>query len=155
MGMFSVLDVSAAGMDVQQARLEVAAANLANAQTSRGSDGKAYEPLTVVVRSTQVEGNGATGGARSGAAFAQSVGANLLPRPAVSEVVPLDLAPRLVHDPGHPDADERGFVTYPGVDPVALMLDLMNISRGYEANLRAFDLTRSLLQRTLEIGSRR
>ncbi len=155
MGMFSVLDVSAAGMDVQQARLEVAAANLANAQTSRGPDGKAYQPLTVVVRSTQAEFSGTTGGAGSGAAPAQGVGANLLPRPTVSEVTPLDLAPRLVHDPGHPDADERGFVTYPGVDPVALMLDLMNISRGYEANLRAFDLTRSLLQRTLEIGSRR
>lgn len=142
MGMYSVLDVSAAGMDVQQARLEIAAANLANAQTSRSADGKAYEPMTVVVHSTQ-----ATAGAGEAA--------NLLPKPVVSEVVPLDLAPRLVHDPGHPDADERGFVTYPGVDPVALMLDLMSISRGYEANLRAFDLTRSLLQRTLEIGSRR
>lgn len=142
MGMFGVLDVSAAGMDVQQARLEVAASNLANSQTSRAADGSMYQPLTVAVHSTQ-------------SADLAGAGVDVLPRPVAGAATPLDLEPRLVHDPGHPDADERGFVTYPGIDPVALMLDLMSIARGYEANLRAFDLTRSLLQRTLEIGSRR
>jgi len=60
-----------------------------------------------------------------------------------------------MYEPGHPDADAQGFVTYPGVDPVASMLDLITISRSYEANLKAFDITRSLLQRTLDIGGQR
>jgi flagellar basal body rod protein FlgC len=46
-------------------------------------------------------------------------------------------------------------VSLPGVDPVNSMLDLISISRGYEANLRAFDITRSLLQRTLDLGRNR
>ena len=65
------------------------------------------------------------------------------------------MAPKLVYDPGHPDADERGMVSLPGVDPITSMLDLISISRGYEANLRAFDITRSLLQRTLDLGRSR
>jgi flagellar basal-body rod protein FlgC len=137
MGMFGVLDISAAGMDVQQARLEVAASNIANARTT-GANGAVYKPLTVVVRS----------------AIAQAQGADL-PMPMVAEVVPQNVAPKLVYDPGHPDADERGMVALPGVDPVTSMLDLISLSRGYEANLRAFDITRSLLQRTLDLGRSR
>jgi flagellar basal-body rod protein FlgC len=145
MGMFGVLDVSAAGMDVQQARLEVAASNIANSRTT-GKDGAAYKPLTVVVRSAIAHAAGAAG---------TPVSVDQLPRPVVAEVVQTDVAPQLVYDPGHPDADERGMVSLPGVDPITSMLDLVSISRGYEANLRAFDITRSLLQRTLDLGRNR
>ncbi|HET9207493.1 MAG TPA: flagellar basal body rod protein FlgC [Burkholderiaceae bacterium] len=140
-GLFSVLDISSAGMDVQQARLEVAAANIANARTT-GPDGNAYQPLSVVVRSTM---------AQAGAAGSR-ITPDQLPRPMVGEVVPQNVTPKLVYDPGHPHADARGMVSMPGVDPVTSMLDLLSISRGYEANLRAFDITRSLLQRTLDMG---
>lgn len=142
MGLFSVLDISSAGMDVQQARLEVAASNIANARTT-GKDGAAYKPLAVVVRSAVVGAQGAAG---------TPITPDQMPRPAVAEVVEQDVAPKLVYDPGHPDADGRGMVALPGVDPIASMLDLISISRGYEANLRAFDITRSLLQRTLDLG---
>jgi flagellar basal-body rod protein FlgC len=144
MSMFGILDISAAGMDVQQARLEAAAANLANAQTT-GQGGAVYQPLTVVVHSILGKHNGAT----------DALSADALPRPAVSGTQELDVPPRLVYDPGHPDADERGFVTMPGVDPIASMLDLISISRSYEANLRAFDVTRTLMQRTLDMGNHR
>jgi flagellar basal-body rod protein FlgC len=142
MGMFGILDISAAGMDAQQARLEAAAANLANAQTT-GRNGAVYQPLTVVVHSVL------------GAARADKLSADSLPRPAVTGTAELDLPPRLVYDPGHPDADERGFVSMPGVDPISSMLDLISISRGYEANLRAFDITRTLMQKTLDMGNHR
>jgi len=142
MGMFGVLDISAAGMDVQQARLEVAASNIANSRnTAKGEE--AYKPLAVVVRSAIAEPQGPAGTITT---------AENLPRPVVAEVVRQDVAPKLVYDPGHPDADERGMVSLPGVDPITSMLDLVSISRGYEANLRAFDITRSLLQRTLDLG---
>ena len=145
MGMFGVLDISSAGMDVQQARLEVAATNIANARTT-GKDGATYKPLTVVVHSAIAEPQGPAG---------TPVTTANLPVPVVSQVVQQDVAPKLVYDPGHPDADEKGMVALPGVDPVSSMLDLVSISRGYEANLRAFDITRSLLQRTLDLGRNR
>lgn len=144
MGMFGILDVSAAGMDVQQARLEVTALNLANAQTTTTKDGAGYKPLTVVLRSSS--GYPSALGASSTSA---------LPRPIVADVVQQEVPPRLVHEPGHPDADERGFVSMPGIDPIGSMMDLITVSRSYEANLRAFDITRTLLQRALDIGSRR
>jgi flagellar basal-body rod protein FlgC len=140
--MFGVLDISSAGMDVQQARLEVAASNIANTRTT-GTGGAAYKPLTVVVRSAIAEAQGAAG---------TPINPAQLPIPMVAEVVEQDVAPTLVYDPGHPDADARGMVALPGVDPITSMLDLISISRGYEANLRAFDITRSLLQRTLDLG---
>jgi len=142
MGMFGVLDISSAGMDVQQARLEVAASNIANSRNT-GKGEAAYKPLAVVVRSTVDQAQGPAGTATT---------AENMPRPVVAEVVQQNVAPTLVYDPGHPDADERGMVALPGVDPVTSMLDLISISRSYEANLRAFDITRSLLQRTLDLG---
>jgi len=147
MGMFSVLDISAAGMDVQQARLEAAALNLANSRTTAASGAEAYKPLTVVIHSK------AATDVSTQFLAAQSLSS--LPRPVVGQTVPIDVPPRLVYDPGHPDADERGFIALPGVDPISSMLELISISRGYEANLRAFDVTRALLQKTLDIGSRR
>ena len=143
MGLFSILDINAAGMDVQQARLAVAASNMANARTTRGADGGVYQPLQVVVTSRP---------SAAPAGFAtQSGGAVSLPMPVVETVTAAEASPQLVYDPGHPDADERGFVRLPGVDPIVSMMDLVSISRGYEANLRAFDVTRTLLQRTLDM----
>src|SRR5688572_2151543 len=104
MGLFSIFDISSAGMDVQQARLEVAASNIANARTT-GPDGVAYKPLAVVVRSAIADAQTAAG---------MPITAGQLPRPAVVEVVEQDVVPKLVYDPGHPDADARGMVTLPG-----------------------------------------
>jgi flagellar basal-body rod protein FlgC len=148
MGLLNILDISSAGLDVQRSRLEVAAANLANAQTTSPTGATAYQPLTVIVRSTVP---GQTDPVRGGSRVAE----DSLPRPIVDSVAAMNVAPRRMYEPGHPDADAQGFVTYPGVDPVATMLDLISISRGYEANLKAFDITRSLLQRTLDMGSQR
>ena len=136
MGMFSILDISAAGMDVQQARLATASANLANANSTATPGGDVYQPLSVVVHSVP---DTAAGG---------------LPVPVVKGTVAMNVTPHLVYNPGHPDADSKGFVAMPGTDPIASMLDLISISRGYEANLRAFDITRTLLQKTLEMGGR-
>ena len=134
MGLAQILGVSAAGMNVEQARLQVAASNIANAHTTAGPNGTLYQPLEVVVRPAIVDG---------------------MALPVVTGVVPTNVEPKRVYEPGHPDADKDGFVRLPGVDPIRSMMDLMEVSRGYEANLRAFDVTRSLLQRTLDIGSKR
>ena len=142
MGMFGVLDISSAGMDVQQARLEVAASNIANARTT-GTGAAAYKPLAVVVRSAIAEAQGAAGTPttpRSCPCRSSPMSSNRTWRRSWSMTRAI------------PDADARGMVALPGVDPVTSMLDLISISRSYEANLRAFDITRSLLQRTLDLG---
>jgi flagellar basal-body rod protein FlgC len=66
----------------------------------------------------------------------------------------MNVAPKRIYEPGNPDADKDGFTSVAGVDPIGSMMDLLEISRSYEANLRAFDITRNLMQRTLDIGSR-
>ena len=107
MGMFGILDISSAGMDVQQARLEAAASNIANARTTTGN-GEPYKPLSVVVHSTVAQAMGAAG---------TPISSDNLPLPT-AEVVTEDVAPKMVYDPGHPDADANGMVALPGVDPV-------------------------------------
>jgi flagellar basal-body rod protein FlgC len=143
MDLFGVFDISSAGMSVEQSRLAVAASNLANSRTTAGVDGTTYQPLRAVVQAT------------SYASVEAGLAVESLPRPVVQEVVPTDSAPRLVYDPGHPDADERGFVSMPAVDSLNTMMELISVSRGYEANLRAFDVTRHLLQSTIDMGNSR
>ncbi len=143
MALSQVLEISAAGMDVQQLRLQVAASNIANARTTSAPGTAAYQPLTVVVRASA---STAAGGA--------ALSAGALARPFVQAIAPLDVTPKRVYEPGSPDADKDGFISLPGVDPISSMMDLLEISRSYEANLRAFDITRSLMQRTLDIGNK-
>jgi len=147
MDLFGVFQISAAGLSVEQARLAVAASNLANARTTHGADGNLYQPLSVVVHSSPAQRT-------SFAQLEAQLQADALPRPVASVAV-TDTAPRLVYDPGNPDADERGFVAMPGVDPLTTMLELVRVQRNYEANLRAFDITRHLLERTIQMGSGR
>ena len=134
----SVFDISAAGMNFERMRLEVTATNLANAQTS----GAAFRPLRAVATSGLPE------------AFDLRL-ASLLPRPVDVTVVPSSAAPRMVLDPGHPDADARGFVAYPDVSPVSEMVRLVEIGRAYEANVRALGMARTMALKALDIGSER
>jgi flagellar basal-body rod protein FlgC len=143
MSLAQVLEIASAGMDVQQQRLQAAASNVANARTTSAAGTSPYRPLEVIVRSGPAENS------------AGATGADALPRPFVAAVVESDVAPRRVYEPGHPDADKDGFISLPGVDPINSMMDLLEISRSYESNLRVFDITRSLMQRTLEIGTKR
>lgn len=138
MDYFSSFAISASGMDVQKVRVDTVALNIANANTSRGADGIAFQPLQVVV--------GRKAGADFDGALRQAGGAEVV------DVVPRDVAPRLVYEPGHPDADGNGFVSYPNIDPVAEMVTLMEASRAYEANVRALNAAKTMALRALDIG---
>jgi flagellar basal-body rod protein FlgC len=144
--------ISAAGMSVERTRVEVAALNLANANTVQGPDGVPYQPLRVVARPSATP----IGGAPL-VTFAEAVDrgldgaglAGLLPEAAIE---PTFEGPRLVHEPGNPLADEKGFVAYPGVDTATEMVGLMSATRAYEANVAAMNTARALALKTLEIG---
>jgi flagellar basal-body rod protein FlgC len=133
--------ISKTGMSLEQLRLEVATQNLAQMNQATRPGASPYRPLRVV-SSAQPMGFSN----QMGVAAAQYAGVG----PAA--IVPMDVQPRTVQDPGHPYADQRGLVTYPGVDHAGEMINLMTAVRAYEANVVAFNMTKTMVQRALEIG---
>ncbi|HEY6863636.1 MAG TPA: flagellar basal body rod protein FlgC [Burkholderiales bacterium] len=134
--------ISGSGMTVEKMRLDVTAMNLANVNSSRGADGTMFQPLRVVsgVRTDpRFEAAMAAWGVQLGGA-------------QVQQLVPTDAPPRMVLEPGHPDADSRGFVSYPGINPVAEMTNLITAVRTYEANVVALNAAKTMAQRALDIG---
>lgn len=134
MGMFDALRISASGMTAERLRMDVVAENLANANTTRGANGGAYQRKEVVLRETQ------------GGSFA-----DVLSGVEVAEIRADSAPPRRVYDPGHPDADASGFVSLPNVNSVTEMVDLITASRGYEANVQAMNAAKQMFTRTLQI----
>jgi flagellar basal-body rod protein FlgC len=133
--------VSAAGMSAERTRVEVAALNLANANTVQPAGGAGFQPLRVVLR--------AAGGFDSLVTGATGGAAATGPVASIENVMSL---PRMVYEPGHPLADTRGFVRYAAVDAATEMVTLMSAMRSYEANVAAMNTARSLVLKTLEIG---
>ena len=145
MSMFGGLEVSASGLTAERLRMDVTAENLANAQTTRGANGQPYRRKEVVLQETPGSfgaslsaamggGNGSTGGVQ------------------VAGVVEDTATPlKRVYDPGHPDADAQGYVSMPNVDTVTEMVDLIDSSRAYEANVTAMQASKQMFTKTLEI----
>ena len=144
--MFDALDVSATGLTAERLRMDVTAENLANAQTTRGADGQPYRRKEVVL------GEIAGGGFGSQLAKAMGPGSSAAPGGVEVEAIAEDATPgKLVYDPGHPDADAKGYVRMPNVDTVAEMVDLITASRGYEANVTAMQTAKQMFAKTLDI----
>jgi flagellar basal-body rod protein FlgC len=148
MGMFDALNVSATGLTAERLRMDVTAENLANAQTTRGADGQPYRRKEVVLSEVQSGGFGAQ--------LAKAVGAGSASgsQPGGVEVAGItqDQTPgKLVYDPGHPDADAKGYVRMPNVDTVAEMVDLISASRAYEANVTAMNAAKQMFSKTLDL----
>jgi len=135
--------ISASGMAVEKARVDLTAVNIANASSTRGPDGTLFRPLRLISASR----------ASDFAALLANQSSGGLQGAQIVAVRPVDTPPRLVLDPGHPDADERGFVSYPGINPVTEMVTLMTAVRIYEANVAALNAAKSMALRTLELGS--
>lgn len=150
--------ISAAGMNLERQRVEVASLNLANANTVVGPNGVGYKPLRVVARSNDLATSDLADAwagrfdamVRRGLEMS-GVGAVVNSLPVVS-LEPTDGEPRMVYEPGHPYADIKGFVSYAGVDSATEMITLMSAMRAYDANVAAMGMARSLALRALEIG---
>ncbi len=143
-GLFGSLGISASGMSAERLRMDVTAENLANADTTRGANGKPYQRKEVVLQ--EAAGTSTFAGALAGAQ-AGDAGAGV----HVTGIVGDPSAPRRVYDPGHPDADAQGYVTLPNVNPVTEMVDLITASRGYEANVQAMTAAKQMFTRTLDL----
>jgi flagellar basal-body rod protein FlgC len=121
MSMFGGMEISASGLTAQRLRMDVTAENLANAQTTKGADGQPYRRKEVVLRETVAQ-------------------------------IATDTQPgKMVYDPSHPDANAQGYVQMPNVDTVTEMVDLIDSSRAYEANVTAMQASKQMFTKTLEI----
>jgi len=133
MGLMSTMKISASGLSAERLRMDIIADNLANANSTRSATGGVYRRKVAVLQPIPPSPT-MPGGVRV-------VG-------IVSDITP----PRLVYQPGHPDADANGYVAYPNVDIVHEMVDLITASRAYEANLAAYNAAKTMFLRTLELG---
>lgn len=148
MGMFTAFDISASGLTAQRYRMDVIAENVANANTTRKEDGSIYKRKVVTfeekgIRNSDsfshvlnsVSKNYAGKGVRVGGVFEDNI----------TEM-------NMVYDPANPDADENGYVTYPNVNIITEMTNLIDASRSYEANATAFNASKSMAQKGLDLG---
>lgn len=152
------MDTSASALTAQRLRMEVAAANLANAESTRTPEGGPYRRRVVRLgERAPLPPRGESWGrslalAAGMPARAQAAGGGGGTRVlSISE----DGTPlRKEYRPGHPDADASGYVLMPNVNPALEMVELIAASRAYEASLAALETTKSMVQRTLDLGRR-
>lgn len=147
MNLFGVMEISSSALRAERVRAEVVAANMANAETTRTENGTPYQRQTVLLRNAVGDG---FAGAMHG--FGVGLGA---PAPAggveVSDVLASDAPALQRYDPGHPDADGNGYVSYPDINPLTEMVDLMGASRSYGLNAGAVQAEKGMLIASLDI----
>ncbi len=144
MSVLGGMNISASGMSAQRLRLDIISQNIANVNTTRDENGNVYRRKTVVFAEKDMSSFGnilqyTAGTTGDGVKVTQ-----------IAEDTKSEL--RKVYDPSHPDADEDGYVSYPNVNTVQEMTDMIDASRAYEANVTAFNATKSMALKGLEIG---
>jgi len=136
----SAISASASALAAERLRVEVAVSNLANAESTRGPDGRPYRRRDVVLAAEPV------------ASFNDALGRATATGVKVAGIVEDQSPARRRYEPAHPDADRDGYVALPNVNPAEEMVDMLGAARAYQANLTAISLIRDLVQRALELG---
>lgn len=145
MGMFQAFDISASGMTAERFRTDTISENVANVNTTSTKSGQPYRRKIVtfeekaVTPFSNVLANTRQGAVGNGVKVAK-----------VTEDYKTDFTKQ--YDPANPDADADGYVSYPNVNIVTEMTNLIDASRAYEANVTAFDATKAMAQAGLQIG---
>ncbi|HEY8519040.1 MAG TPA: flagellar basal body rod protein FlgC [Gammaproteobacteria bacterium] len=137
MNLFKIFDISGSALSAQSVRLNTVASNLANADVpSATADGvyKARHPVFAAV--LRAVGTETAGGVR------------------VTGIVESERPPRVEYRPGHPLANEEGYVYLPAVNVVEEMADMISASRSYQSNVEVLDTIKQLMLRTLQLGQR-
>ncbi|MBQ7955805.1 MAG: flagellar basal body rod protein FlgC [Lachnospiraceae bacterium] len=146
--MFTSFNINASGMTAQRYRMDIISENVANANTTRTEDGTPYRRKVVTF-----EEKGAGVGSNSFSSIFNERRTNYVGNGVKVTSVKEDTwtEMNMVYDPSHPDADENGYVTYPNVNIVTEMTNLIDASRAYEANATAFTASKSMAMKGLEI----
>lgn len=146
MALFQAFDISASGMTAERFRTDIIAENVANVNTTRTEGGTPYRRKIV----TFAEKNNSSFRNVLTRTSRQAYGGDGVKVSKVLEDEETDFI--MEYDPAHPDADENGYVSYPNVNIVTEMTNLIDASRGYEANATAFNALKSMAQSGLQIG---
>lgn len=146
MSVFDNLKISGSALTAQRLRMDVISNNIANAETTRSAeDGGPYKRQQVVFSpiksplSASISGRGVS---------RRSTEEGIRVTSIVQDTAP----PRMVYDPSHPDADASGYVSYPDIDIVTEMTDMISATRAYEANVTAINAAKAMATKALEIG---
>ena len=132
----SAFDISTSGLVAQRVRMNTISSNLANISTTSNEAGEPepYQPRYAVFQTDDSIGRNGSAGVT-----------------VASVQTDVTMEPRMKHQPGHPDANEEGWVAYPGINMMTEFTDALEAARAYEANLGAMDITKDLQQQTLRI----
>jgi flagellar basal-body rod protein FlgC len=158
MNLFGVMDMSASALRAERVRAEVVASNMANAETTRTADGGPYQRRHVVFEATGAEdfqgqfanhfgSISAVSALSGGVTAARTVPGGV----AVAGVITDASAPLRRYDPQHPDAGPDGYVSYPDINPLTEMVDLMGATRSYGMNASAIQAEKNMVSSSLDI----
>ncbi len=147
MGLFQSFDIAASGMTAQRFRMDTIAENIANINTTRDENGEPYRRKIV----TFEEKNLTAMSFRDTLSYVNAYKGNGVKVSRVYEDTETDFV--MEYDPSHPDADENGYVTYPNVNTVTEMTNLIDASRGYQANVTAFNALKAMTSQGITIGT--
>jgi len=146
MSFFSSFNINSSGLTAQRYRMDIISQNIANANTTRTADGTPYRRKVV----TFAEKNSHTPFSRVLKLSRDKYSGDGVKVDGVYEDTETDLT--MVYDPSHPDADENGYVMYPNVNIITEMANMIDASRAYEANSTAFNASKAMAMKGLEIG---
>ncbi len=141
--MFNAFNVSASGLTAQRLRMDVISNNLANVETTRTAEGGPYRRQMPVFAESKPRFVLPTDSGAQG-----QVGQGVKVVGIIKDTAP----PKLVYNPEHPDANEDGYVAMPNINLVSEMVDMIDASRAYEANVTALNTAKSMAMKALEIG---
>ena len=163
MNLFGMMETSGGAMAAERMRAEVVAANMANAETTRTAGGEPYRRQEVVFAANQGDpdfldsmatatGAGTRTRSRALGLPALPGSASVAPGVRISAVVQDPSPPLKRYDPGHPDAGPDGYVSYPDINPLTEMVDLMGATRAYGLNGSAVQAEKGMIASALEIA---
>ncbi len=148
MAFLSSMDISASGLTASRLRMDVISENIANEKTTRTQTGEPYRRKMVVYESAESANSSFTSVLSS-----RLSGETTTPKGVVvSEIVEDQTEFPTVYDPTNPDADENGYVRMPNVDVLDETLDMLSVSRAYQANLTALNAIKSMASEALKMG---
>ena len=144
MDFLTALKISSSGLSAQRLRMDVISSNLANVNTTRTAEGGPYRRRDVVFASQPVT-----------TSFGEVLDA--VEDRHLKQVEVVDIAvdkgnPTMVYDPRHPDANAQGYVGMPDINVIEEMVNVLSATRSYEANVAVVNATKSMVNKTLEIG---
>ena len=147
MSVFKSFGVNASGMTAERYRLDIISENIANANTTRTEEGTPYRRkiVTFAEKGADYTSFGTIYAKARGMHTGDGVKVNKVHEDKTTDLIE-------VYDPAHPDADENGYVWYPNVNTITEMTNMIDATRAYEANATAFQASKSMAQRGLQIG---